>query len=265
MQGKLMKIRKEEYLKQILQALLLNQDKPLGDVLSILATKLNTPVEVLELLVKRLHKNGLLVISRDRYALTLEGLVLFINLVKMVRGVKMARDKSQVEEESLKDQLKEQAKGILKKYEVDFGVSSKGYFETKLSKIEAFLVGKKVKFKALLVGDAVGFALEKKASLVCENCGQKFGDFDLSDEKNFLLTYAKIKKQRLEPNLLNINVPRLGCGKKEKDHTSLSSNSTKASWSIFQFFMLRNFRKRLKPSQMKNMKAWLQKLGRFIT
>jgi DNA-binding MarR family transcriptional regulator len=114
------------------------------------------------------------------------------------------------------EKVKEEAKEVVKKYEVNTEVLDKGYFETKLSKIEAFLVGKKVKFKALLVGEAVGFALEKKACLVCENCGENFFEFDLSDEKNFLLTYARIKKQKLEPNTLNIDMPRLGCGKDRK-------------------------------------------------
>ena len=114
------------------------------------------------------------------------------------------------------ENIKSEAKEVVKKYEVNAEVLSKGYFETKLSKIEAFLVGKKVKFKALLVGEAVGFALERKARLVCENCGQNFGEFDLSDEKNFLLTYARIKKQKPEPSLLNIDVSRLGCGKDGK-------------------------------------------------
>jgi uncharacterized protein YcgL (UPF0745 family) len=114
------------------------------------------------------------------------------------------------------EKLKEEAKEIIKKYKANVEVLDKGYFETKLSKIEAFLVGKKVRFKALLVGEAVGFALERKARLVCENCGQIFGEFDLSDEKNFLLTYARIKKQKLESSLLNVDIPRLGCGKDGK-------------------------------------------------
>ena len=114
------------------------------------------------------------------------------------------------------EKVKEEAREIVKKYEANIEALNKGYFETKLSKFEAFFVGKKVKFKALLVGEAVGFALERKTRLVCENCGQIFGEFDLLDEKNFPLTYARIKKQKLVPSLLNIDVPRLGCGKDGK-------------------------------------------------
>jgi len=80
----------------------------------------------------------------------------------------------------------------------------KGFVETKLSKISALLIGRKVKFRALVVGEVAGKAVESKLEVVCEKCSESLAVINLIEEKNYKLFYLKIRKEEIDPFSLSI-------------------------------------------------------------
>jgi len=101
---------------------------------------------------------------------------------------------------------------ILREGEIAKQLLEKGYVETKLSKIGADLIGKKVCFKALIVGENVGKAFEKKIAIKCSECGKMLGVIDLLEEKNFQILYEKLASNRLS----SINIKEFVEGECEK-------------------------------------------------
>ncbi len=76
----------------------------------------------------------------------------------------------------------------------------------KLSQLSANLIGRKVRFEALLVGDIVGKAIERKVLVKCKRCGKVLKEIDLKNEENYNFAYkALIKKLRVEDIPLDWN------------------------------------------------------------
>jgi len=71
----------KEFIKPVLEALFLNQGGSLKELITALASRLNTPTRAIESLVRQLYRRGFLMISRDRYALTFEGTLYLLNLL----------------------------------------------------------------------------------------------------------------------------------------------------------------------------------------
>jgi predicted transcriptional regulator len=65
--------RKQEFIKPVLEALFVNQGLSLKDTIVLISSRLNISTKTVENLIKRLYRNGFLIISRDKYAFTLEG------------------------------------------------------------------------------------------------------------------------------------------------------------------------------------------------
>jgi DNA replicative helicase MCM subunit Mcm2 (Cdc46/Mcm family) len=94
--------------------------------------------------------------------------------------------------------------GLIIKQELE-----KGCIETKLSKISASLIGKKVKFKALVVGESVGKAFERKVIVICRLCKDRLNEIDLSEERNFSVLYEKLNTGKIDP--YSIGFAASGC------------------------------------------------------
>ncbi|MFH8119341.1 MAG: hypothetical protein QXS37_00840 [Candidatus Aenigmatarchaeota archaeon] len=62
--------------------------------------------------------------------------------------------------------------------------------ETKLSKISASLIGQKIRFKALVVGEVVGKAIETEAVVYCKNCRNRIAEINL--ENHVEIFYEKL-------------------------------------------------------------------------
>jgi len=75
------KNKEGELIKPVLEALFLNQGGSLKELITALASRLNTPTRAIESLVRQLYRRGFLMISRDRYALTFEGTLYLLNLL----------------------------------------------------------------------------------------------------------------------------------------------------------------------------------------
>jgi predicted transcriptional regulator len=93
--------------------------------------------------------------------------------------------------ENLKENILKEGRNIKQELE-------KGYLETKLSKISASLIGKKVRFKALVVGESVGKAFEKKIMVLCRLCKDKLNEIDISEEKNLFFLYEKLSAGKID-------------------------------------------------------------------
>lgn len=76
----ILKIKDKEYLKPVLRTLFLNQGTSLKDTIVLIASRLNISTKNVENFVKRLYRNGFLIISRDKYAFTLEGNLYFLSI-----------------------------------------------------------------------------------------------------------------------------------------------------------------------------------------
>ena len=72
---------KKEFIKPVLEALFLNQDGSLKDLIAAIASRLNISTKIIESLVRQLYRRGYLIISRDRYALTFEGTLYLFNIL----------------------------------------------------------------------------------------------------------------------------------------------------------------------------------------
>jgi len=81
MPTQLIKIGDEKYLKPLLQALFSNQGSSLKDTVVLIASRLNIPTKSVESFIKRLYRKGFLIISRDKYAFTLEGNLYLLNIL----------------------------------------------------------------------------------------------------------------------------------------------------------------------------------------
>ena len=69
----------------------------------------------------------------------------------------------------------------------------------KLSQLSANLIGRKVRFEALLIGDIVGKAIERKILVKCKKCGNTLKEIDLKNEDNFVFAHkVLLKKLRVE-------------------------------------------------------------------
>ncbi len=69
----------------------------------------------------------------------------------------------------------------------------------KLSQLSANLIGRKVRFEALLIGDIVGKAIERKILVKCRKCGNTLKEIDLKNEDNFVFAHkVLLKKLRVE-------------------------------------------------------------------
>jgi predicted transcriptional regulator len=67
------RIDKNQYLKQVLYLLLLNQGYSLKKVIPVIATRLNVRVKAIKSFVNQLRREGFLVVSRNSYAFTPKG------------------------------------------------------------------------------------------------------------------------------------------------------------------------------------------------
>lgn len=91
---------------------------------------------------------------------------------------------------------------LLKQGEIVKELLEKNCIETKLSKISADLIGKKIRFKAVVVGESVGKAFERKMIVSCKACGKFLAEIDLAHEDNFILLYEKLSTGRVNQNKL---------------------------------------------------------------
>ncbi|MEM5815851.1 MAG: hypothetical protein QXL14_02270, partial [Candidatus Aenigmatarchaeota archaeon] len=100
--------------------------------------------------------------------------------------------------------VNEKIKEILKEGELIKEEFTKGIIETKLSKIEANLIGRKIKFKALIVGEDVGRACERYVRVFCKNCGEQLKSIDLLDEENIQALYEKLALNKVRSTTLRL-------------------------------------------------------------
>jgi predicted transcriptional regulator len=77
----ILRIKKREFIKPVLETLFLNQGSSLKDAITLIASRLNISTKGIESFVKRLYRNGFLIISRDRYAFTLEGNLYLLSIL----------------------------------------------------------------------------------------------------------------------------------------------------------------------------------------
>ncbi|MEM5855311.1 MAG: ATP-binding protein, partial [Candidatus Aenigmatarchaeota archaeon] len=79
-----------------------------------------------------------------------------------------------------------------------------GYIATKLSRIDASLIGRKIKFQALVVGEQVGKACEQYLRVFCNKCGEQLQNVDLLAEENTQVLYEKLAVGKVSHSALNL-------------------------------------------------------------
>jgi hypothetical protein len=80
MKSSLLRDRKKYYLNRVAEVLLINEGKPLKDVLALIASQINVPVETLKKFTQELAKKRLLLIVGGKYFLTFNGVFTLVSL-----------------------------------------------------------------------------------------------------------------------------------------------------------------------------------------
>lgn len=78
----LTRIKEGKFLKKVCHLLILNQGKNLNETLATISVRTNVPLKELKSFVQDLCEKGFVLISRDRFALTLEGLFCFLTILR---------------------------------------------------------------------------------------------------------------------------------------------------------------------------------------
>ncbi len=93
------------------------------------------------------------------------------------------------------ENIKREAKEIEKRLGEELELKEKGFIETKLSSVSASLIGKKIKFKAEIVGEKAGMAIPRYVHLICTRCSHILSKIDVL--KNFRIFYKILRKEKV--------------------------------------------------------------------